>query len=197
MKRRCLCLVMAGGLLATGCALPLDGRSVGRRGEPEVDPAVQQAQRERLARETMQADIDGLKDRIEAMEQRQQDLYAQFDQVKAAAEAENKQTRETLAATDRALQEKDAAIARMKEELLVNLSKTIAEFMKTRPPAPAPRSTAGSRAAAGGKEHVVKPGETLSGIARAYGVKPQSLIEANGLKSADVVRVGQKLVIPE
>jgi LysM repeat protein len=42
----------------------------------------------------------------------------------------------------------------------------------------------------------VAPGETLSAIAQAYGARSADIIEANGLQSADMLRVGQKLFIP-
>ena len=45
-------------------------------------------------------------------------------------------------------------------------------------------------------EHVVKPGETLGGIANRAAVPRLLIIEANGLKEPYVVRAGQKLVIP-
>lgn len=45
-------------------------------------------------------------------------------------------------------------------------------------------------------EYVVKPGETLGGIANRTEVPRILIIEANGLKSPYLVRAGQKLVIP-
>ena len=51
----------------------------------------------------------------------------------------------------------------------------------------------GTRIAA--REHVIKRGETLSGIASRYRVKVATLKTANRLKS-DVVRVGQVIQIP-
>ncbi len=54
--------------------------------------------------------------------------------------------------------------------------------------APAPRSTAPAR-------HVVRPGDTLSGLASRYNVSIHSLRTANRLRS-DMVRVGQTLRIP-
>jgi len=44
--------------------------------------------------------------------------------------------------------------------------------------------------------HTVKWGETLSRIARMYGVTVQELMKANGLANANVLYQGQKLVIP-
>lgn len=64
--------------------------------------------------------------------------------------------------------------------------------------APVPEATAGpARAtAAGPKIHVVQAGETLSAIARKYGVSVGDLVAANGLGSPDVIRVGVRLLIP-
>lgn len=45
-------------------------------------------------------------------------------------------------------------------------------------------------------EHVVKPGETLGGIANRAEVPRVIIIEANGLKPPYHVRAGQKLMIP-
>lgn len=45
-------------------------------------------------------------------------------------------------------------------------------------------------------QHVVKPGETLGGIANRAGVPRGEIIEANGLKEPYLLRAGQKLTIP-
>jgi uncharacterized protein YkwD len=44
--------------------------------------------------------------------------------------------------------------------------------------------------------HVVKPGETLGGIAKAYGLKAVEIKAVNGLSDADVIIIGQDLVMP-
>jgi LysM repeat protein len=54
--------------------------------------------------------------------------------------------------------------------------------------APAP-----SPAAAG--EHIVRPGETLSGIALRYGATIERLMALNGITNPDRVQVGRKLRI--
>lgn len=50
--------------------------------------------------------------------------------------------------------------------------------------------------AASGSSHRVKPGETLSEIARYYGVTINALKAANGLSDANYIYVGQRLYIP-
>lgn len=44
--------------------------------------------------------------------------------------------------------------------------------------------------------HIVKEGETLSGIARLYGTTVTTLARLNHLNNASFIRVGQKLVVP-
>ena len=44
--------------------------------------------------------------------------------------------------------------------------------------------------------HVVKAGETLVGIAQAYGLKAAEIKAVNGLTDADLIVIGQELVIP-
>ncbi len=43
--------------------------------------------------------------------------------------------------------------------------------------------------------HVVQSGETVTGIARLYGVSPQKIITDNGLENQDTLAVGQALLI--
>jgi len=44
--------------------------------------------------------------------------------------------------------------------------------------------------------HTVQPGETLGDIAAAYGLRSASVMAANALPNADLLHVGQSLVIP-
>lgn len=53
-----------------------------------------------------------------------------------------------------------------------------------------------STASAGGVIHVVQWGETLSGIARRYGVRSNAITQANGLADPNLIRTGARLAIP-
>lgn len=46
------------------------------------------------------------------------------------------------------------------------------------------------------RTHTVRPGETLSGIARQYGTTAQAIAQANGIANPDRIQVGQRLQIP-
>ncbi|HEX9306047.1 MAG TPA: LysM peptidoglycan-binding domain-containing protein [Anaeromyxobacter sp.] len=45
--------------------------------------------------------------------------------------------------------------------------------------------------------HVVRRGDTLSSIARSYGVPTEGIMEMNGLRTAKKLRIGQELIIPK
>lgn len=57
-------------------------------------------------------------------------------------------------------------------------------------PVPVSSSTIGQRI------HIVEQGETLSEIARDYGVTTDQLVQVNGLDNPNAIRVGQALIIP-
>lgn len=44
--------------------------------------------------------------------------------------------------------------------------------------------------------HTVRPGETLSGIARSHGARVSDVINANRISNPNALQVGQELVIP-
>lgn len=56
--------------------------------------------------------------------------------------------------------------------------------------------TATARAADGPKTHVVYSGQRLGSIAKRYNVSVASLCQRNGIRASDVIRPGQRLIIP-
>lgn len=48
----------------------------------------------------------------------------------------------------------------------------------------------------GGSIHIVRPGDTISGVAQRYGVSQSALRAANGLGSSSMIRAGTRLRIP-
>ena len=68
-----------------------------------------------------------------------------------------------------------------------------------------PSSSGGSGSSGGGVpggtmtgvEHTVETGQTLSEIAKAYGVKMDTIIKVNNISNPSALRVGQKLFIPQ
>jgi LysM repeat protein len=83
------------------------------------------------------------------------------------------------------------AIIREGQELLIPVTPApLPTEEGTAGPASTPSSTEGRRI------HVVQQGETLSEIARNYGVTAEALVQANGLDNPNAISVGQALVIP-
>jgi LysM repeat protein len=60
------------------------------------------------------------------------------------------------------------------------------------PNAPAPTLAASVRPT----EHIVQPGDTLSGIAARYGVSPDELLQLNQLADPHLIGIGQRLRLP-
>jgi N-acetylmuramoyl-L-alanine amidase len=60
----------------------------------------------------------------------------------------------------------------------------------------APPGTVLAHQTGGNNQHVIGPGETLSGIARQYQVSMQRLLQANGLHDNDNIKIGRVLQIP-
>ena len=63
-------------------------------------------------------------------------------------------------------------------------------------PARARSASGGTATTTAAKVHRVRRGETLTGLAKRYGVSVQALREANGLASDDALRAGARLRIP-
>ena len=61
---------------------------------------------------------------------------------------------------------------------------------------PAPTQTVRPRPEPVQTIHVVQPGETLSQIAKKYGVSVAALTAANGLADPHLIKIGQELIIP-
>jgi LysM repeat protein len=64
------------------------------------------------------------------------------------------------------------------------------------PTAKAAEASPSDRALAESTRHVVKPGETLGGIARKYGVKQGEIAVANNITDPRKIQPGQELIIP-
>jgi LysM repeat protein len=60
-----------------------------------------------------------------------------------------------------------------------------------------PGSSTGSRSASSGAgTHLVRAGDTVSHLALRYGTTVRAIVEANGLASSGLIRIGQRLTVP-
>jgi LysM repeat protein len=91
----------------------------------------------------------------------------------------------------------EAARVRDREEMINKLTSKIAEIVNK--PTVRPPPATGSRPSTSqyGYEHTVQSGETLSAIAKAYGVGMSAIIQANNLQDPNNLKVGQTLFIPD
>lgn len=166
------------------------------------DPArtAQQQREEELLREERERRLAG---RFEAIEMELAALRRDLDQTRRAADtagqARLRSLEERLAALEQRLREAEAARERDRREIVDALSKRMAELLAASGGGGGGRTAAPQRRSPNrsGWEHEVKPGETLSTIAAAYGARVSDIVEANQLRDAHVIRVGQKLFIPE
>lgn len=157
------------------------------------------------------AEVDYLRGEIRRMNDRQSAaeselgrfqgdvMAAQAGQTSYASAAQVQSLQNQLEDLQRQIRALDAARAQDKKEIYDDISKKIATILKTSAPAPT-RAAAPARPRSGsqtGIEHVVQPGESLSKIAAAYGVKMDVIVQENGLSSPNNIRVGQKLFIPD
>lgn len=139
--------------------------------------------------------------RIETLEMDAAALRRELEQQRQAADtagaARIRSLEEQIATLDRRLRESEAARERDRKEIIEALSQRMADLLQSSGAAGARTGTAARRGNRGGWEHEVKPGESLSTIAAAYGVRISAIVEANQLRDAHMIRVGQKLFVPE
>ncbi len=125
-------------------------------------------------------------------------VASRSDQPSYASAAQVQELQTQLDDLQRQIRALDSARAQDKKEIYDDISKKISTILKSSSPAPsAARSSKPRSGSQSGVEHVVQPGESLSKIAAAYGVKMSVIVEENGLESPDSIRVGQKLFIPD
>ena len=141
-------------------------------------------------RSSQAQDIQMLKDRLSGIALAQEHLSTDIMELKklvAGSAAETKDVNEKLNRAVKGLEERDV---KMQKETIQALSVKIAEIMK------AQVSSSGG-VSGSGVEHVVKPGQTLSAIAQAYGVTVSAIVKANKIADPNNVKVGKKLFIPQ
>ncbi len=175
-------------LTTAGCAFAQDARAVYQQQQ-----AVQEVGRLAHQFDLLQSNQESIVSRLVKLEtananQSDTDIRAEIAALKASI-AELRASRESL-----------------RREIVADLSKRIAAMPANNPPPrtePArtvPRShqsTAAVKEEYTGAhyEHIVESGHTLSSIAAAFGTTVSKIKAANNLKS-DMLRVGQKLIIP-
>ena len=177
-------------LLAGGCVTLYDPQA-----EQQEALRVRQqaaAQQERFDRinvrlETLQAEVDRLR----------ADLDRRSAEQGRAGSAEMLAVRESVDDLNRRLAAEASARERDRKVIL----DSVATMLKSSGSGRSSTTSSGSSTrrattARQGVLHKVESGETLSAIATAYKVSTTAILDANGLKNPNQLRVGQELVIP-
>lgn len=141
----------------------------------------------------LQSEVDDLQFKQQQM---QQDLAKAEADVKAAQSTPGGASSSDLQALQARIDALDAAREKDKQAIIDQLAKELASISAGHPP---PKTSGAPSAApidAQGNEHVVTKGESLSSIAKAYGVTVDDLKKANNITNPNKLDVGQKLVIP-
>jgi polyhydroxyalkanoate synthesis regulator phasin len=178
MKTLCVLLPTILLLSATGCVTMMDDTTAARQSS-DMD----------ILRENVQR----LQERMNAVQMEQQNLAREIDALRKGGHDENPAARARVDDLERQVRALNAAREQDRKSIVDELSRKVAGIMSSQSGGSSSRSGSSSET---GYEHVVKTGETLSQIAKAYKVSSSAIMKANNLKSANI-RVGQKLFIPQ
>ena len=191
MKSIYFLLPLAAALLAApGCTTMVDS-------DDDVPLAT------RADMEYLRGEIRSLRDRQSASESelgrfQGEMMSAQAGQSAYASAAQVQSLQTQLEDLQRQIRALDAARAQDKKEVYDDISKKISTILKSSSAATsAARPSKPRSSSQTGIEHVVQPGESLSKIAAAYGVRMDVIVQENGLSDPGNIRVGQKLFIPD
>ena len=135
--------------------------------------------------ESLEVEIDALRDDLARLDRNRTDaLRIRSDQLELKFD--------TLS---RKLEQAERTQARDKRETIDTLTKKIEQLLKQQ--TTASRSTRSNASSGYGYEHTVRSGETLSEIAKAYGVSVDVIIAENAIANPNHLKVGQTLFVPE
>jgi len=120
-------------------------------------------------------------------QQMQKDIEGIRTELQEVRRAAGGASQNDLKGLEDRIQAVDAARQADKKAIIDQLAKELSSLGSGKAPSkPAPDT----------KEHVVQKGETLSAIAKTYGVSVADLKKANSL-AGDDIKVGQKLTVPK
>ena len=167
MKKLFFTLVIAG--LLAGCeSMPFEVQTRADRAAMSQDQLIAQESQRRMA------------GRLESLELQMGQMSRDIDALKGQLS--------TRCATIEQKSEAD------KREMVSRLSGELDKLMKQ---ASASKPAAATTTTGRGIEHVIKPGETLYIIAKAYNVSAKTITDANKIQDPGRLSVGQKLFIPQ
>ena len=164
-----------------------------------LSPSSQVFAQQTQALRELQYSLQSLNARFDSLEQQQQSILSRLSALERGGDAATKDELNALRAD---LSSVRSGQNRLREEIVRDLSKKIADISarETRArekAAEAARKAAAAAAKKSGYTHVVEAGETLSAIAEAYKVPLKTIMRANRITDPSRLRIGQKLFVPD
>jgi LysM repeat protein len=138
----------------------------------------------------LKASIARIETRLDEIETGREDIYAQIARLQQSSARADSKNKADIAALESKLAAQAAAREELRKKMVTELSAKMEKILK---------SQAAAAVSVSGVQHIVKQGQTLSEIAKAYGVKTKDIIRVNAAlrKNPDRLQVGQQLLIPE
>lgn len=140
--------------------------------------------------------LNELQEQVQALQLENQTLVREMELLRSASRGAGATVQSRVDALEAQVQALQKARVEDRQAIVDDISRKVQGLLATTAGRSAASSSSRASTSDSGYEHVVKSGETLSEIARAYGASTASLRQANRLKG-DMIRVGQKLFIPE
>lgn len=146
-------------------------------------------------------EIRRLDGRVEGLEMQSESLrdeinFTQRDQSRTV-EDQLSGLQKRIGDLERRLDSLEANRQKDKQDIIDTLTGTISTIVKKTGGSSTPRPRTRKPSSEYVYEHEVGPGQTLSEIAKEYGVTVQSIIDENHIENPNQLRVGQVLYIPE
>ncbi|MEI6809452.1 MAG: LysM domain-containing protein [bacterium] len=146
----------------------------------------------------MHEDLNMLRGRADHLEAQTEELRMSVRALGSGDVAGKAAVEKRLNAMELHIRATDEAREADKKDIIEKLSQKLADVINRNRGSGERESSRSAQGdiPAGAIKHVVKDKESLSVIAQKYGVTVNAILEANRLKNANVVRVGQVLAIP-
>ena len=134
-----------------------------------------------------------LQEQVNGLKLANENLARESETVRGASQGASQSVQARIEALERQVQSINKAREQDRAAIVEEISRKVAGLVAQSPARSAPAGNSSEY----GYEYVVKQGDTLGEIAKAYKVSVNSILKANKMKSAQSLRVGQKLFIPE
>ena len=181
MQRHVSISILALGILAlaSGC-------------ETLLGPSAESARRDEDMR-ILSEKVRQLQEQIAGLKLADENLARELDAARGTSQGAGQSSLARIEAVERQVQAVNKAREQARAAIVEEISRKVAGLVAQS----SARSASAGNSSEYGYEYVVKQGDTLSEIAKAYKVSMNSILKANRLKDGRSIRVGQKLFIPE